>query len=98
MGLRPGYWLSISVALAYASRMARQRGVGNIEFLRMDLLELPRLERDFDIVECTGVLHHLRDLLQGGRAVISRLRAGGVVHISLYSELTRRGVVFVLTV
>ncbi|MEZ5583578.1 MAG: hypothetical protein R3F37_13285 [Candidatus Competibacteraceae bacterium] len=72
--------------------MASQRGVGS-GGAQMDLLELSRLERDFDIVECTGVLHHLRDPLQGGRAVISRLRVGGIVHISLYSELARRGLV-----
>lgn len=80
-------------SLAYAMRMARTYGVGNIEFLQMDLLDLPQLERTFDLVECTGVLHHLENPVEGGKALVGVLREGGVAHISLYSELARREIV-----
>lgn len=78
-------------SLAYAQRMARIHGVENIDFLQMDLLSLPRFDGEFDIVECTGVLHHMDDPVAGGRAIVDRVRSGGLVHISLYSKLARRG-------
>ena len=77
-------------SLAYASRMARQYQLKNIEFLQMDLLELPTLEQQFDIVECTGVLHHMQDPIAGCEAIISRVRTNGIVHMSVYSKLARR--------
>jgi SAM-dependent methyltransferase len=80
-------------SLAYAMRMARKYEVGNIEFLQMDLLDLPQLERTFDLVECTGVLHHLENPVEGGKALVGVLREGGVAHISLYSEFARHEIV-----
>ncbi|MGC2518217.1 MAG: class I SAM-dependent methyltransferase [Burkholderiales bacterium] len=81
-------------SLAYAARMARKYQVHDrMKFLQVDILDLPKLGQQFDIVECTGVLHHMRDPLEGGKAVVGRVRPGGVVHISLYSELARREIV-----
>lgn len=80
-------------SLAYAARMARKYRADNIEFLQIDLLDLPKLDRKFDIVECTGVLHHMQDPAEGGRALVECVRDGGIVHISLYSELSRREIV-----
>ena len=77
-------------SLSYASRMASEYELDNIEFAQMDLLDLPELERQFDIVECTGVLHHLQDPCAGAAAVTSQVRKNGIVHISLYSDLARR--------
>ncbi|MDQ2075843.1 bifunctional 2-polyprenyl-6-hydroxyphenol methylase/3-demethylubiquinol 3-O-methyltransferase UbiG [Marinimicrobium sp. ABcell2] len=82
-----------TASLAYAIRMARKYHVTNIEFIQMDLLDLDQLNETFDVVECTGVLHHLQDPTEGGRAIASRVRPGGIVHISLYSELARRQIV-----
>jgi SAM-dependent methyltransferase len=81
-------------SLAYAARMARKYQVyDRMKFLQVDILDLPKFDQQFDIVECTGVLHHMRDPLEGGKAVVGRVRPGGIVHISLYSELARREIV-----
>jgi SAM-dependent methyltransferase len=80
-------------SLAYAMRMARRYQVQNIRFLQMDILDLPKLEQQFDIAECTGVLHHMDDPVSGGMALVKAVRDGGIVHISLYSELARRAIV-----
>lgn len=80
-------------SLAYAARMARKYQAKNIKFLQIDLLDLPKLDRKFDIVECTGVLHHMKDPAEGGRALVECVRDGGIVHISLYSELARHEIV-----
>mgnify|MGYP000265130066 CR=1 FL=1 len=78
-----------AASLAYASRMAKEYQLTNIKFLQMDILDLPMLDQQFDIVECTGVLHHMQDPAAGAEAIISRVRTNGIVHISLYSELAR---------
>ncbi len=61
-------------SLAYGKRMAAQYGVGNIEFLRGDILDLPKLGRTFDHAECVGVLHHMADPRAGLLAISSVLR------------------------
>lgn len=51
------------------------------------------LAERFDVIECSGVLHHLKDPVAGGRALCSLLRQGGVMRLGLYSEIARRHVV-----
>lgn len=80
-------------SLAYATRMARLYNVSNVKFVQMDLLDISKLDRKFDIVECTGVLHHMQEPAEGGKALVSGTKENGIVHISLYSELARRSIV-----
>ena len=51
------------------------------------------LDRSFDIVETSGVLHHLADPLAGWRTLLSLLRSGGLMKLGLYSERGRRHIV-----
>lgn len=83
-------------SLAYAMRMARAYAVDDrIRFARADLLALPAAldGRRFDVVECSGVLHHLEHPEAGWDALCSLLAPGGVMRIALYSERARRAVV-----
>ncbi|MGH8682878.1 MAG: tetratricopeptide repeat protein, partial [Burkholderiales bacterium] len=80
-------------SLAYAMRRCRELGLTNLRFAQADLLELGALPERFDMIECAGVLHHLRDPLAGWRVLGSLLKRGGVMKIALYSEVARRGVV-----
>ena len=64
--------LSLS-SLAYAQRKTTQLGFSNIEYVQGDILELSNLERRFDLIECTGVLHHLRDPLAGWQVLFDLL-------------------------
>jgi hypothetical protein len=38
---------------------------------------------------CSGVLHHMKDPLQGWRTLLSMLRPNGLMRIALYSETAR---------
>jgi len=76
-------------SLAYGLRMARDAGIGNIAFAQADILEFARTGMEFEIVECSGVLHHLADPFEGARAVCSRLRRGGLLKLGLYSARAR---------
>jgi len=79
-------------SLAYASRMARRVPVQNVRFLQADILDLPADTR-FHVIEAAGVLHHMRDPLEGWRALADRLHPGGAMQVGLYSERARRHVV-----
>jgi len=80
-------------SLAYAQRKTRELGIGNIEYRQADLLALGALTERFDVIDCTGVLHHLEDPVAGFRILRSLLRPGGVMRVGLYSEFARRHVV-----
>ncbi len=80
-------------SLAYASRRARHSGLRNVEFAQADILELGRLEERFDVIECSGVLHHLSDPVAGWRVLVGLLSPGGKMKIGLYSEIARRSIV-----
>ncbi len=76
-------------SLAYAVRMSRALSVRNIEYAQADLLELASLRRSFDVIEASGVLHHLAEPMAGWQVLASLLRPDGLMHIGLYSKLAR---------
>ncbi len=87
--------LAIDLSLAslcYAKYKSEGFGVDNIEYAQADILELGSIDRMFDLIEASGVLHHLADPLLGWRMLLSRLRPNGVMRIGLYSELARRDI------
>ena len=77
-------------ALAYALLQARKRNTPDIHFIQGDILNLDKLEQDFDIIECSGVLHHMQHPRQGLQALAGLLRPGGVIKIALYSTTARQ--------
>jgi SAM-dependent methyltransferase len=81
-----------AASLAYGARMARALGVGNIDFVQADILELGRLGERFDFIDVTGVLHHLRDPREGLRVLVRLLRPGGFMRVGLYSAPARQAV------
>jgi tetratricopeptide (TPR) repeat protein/SAM-dependent methyltransferase len=88
--------LAIDLSLAslgYAKRKTQEVGLGNIEFGQADILKLGQLGRSFDLIESSGVLHHLDDPWAGWRVLLSLLRPGGYMRVGLYSELGRPGVI-----
>lgn len=84
--------LSLS-SLAFAKRSTPPAVAGRIDYAQADILKLGALGRRFDVVEASGVLHHMGDLFAGWRVLISLLRPNGLMHIGLYSEAARRDVV-----
>lgn len=80
-------------SLSYAMRKAREIGVTNIQFGQADILELQYSEVKYDIIVCSGVLHHMKDSEHGLDALLNCLKPGGMMQIGLYSELARHSVV-----
>lgn len=81
-------------SLAYAARMAGELGVSNIDFVQGDILALAD-EARYDLVSCTGVLHHMADPELGLKRLLQALRPGGYLMMALYSDRARRDVVAV---
>lgn len=77
-------------SLAYAMRKTTAMNLRHITYAQADLLELDAAIGVFDVVECIGVLHHLRDPMQGWKKLVERTAPGGYLCIALYSELARR--------
>jgi len=79
--------LDLSTAsLSYALRKSRDKGLDNMDFIQGDILNCEQLGRQFDVIESSGVLHHMLDPLAGWRKLVARLAPGGVMKIGLYSE------------
>lgn len=84
--------LSLS-SLSYAKRKTQELGLTSIDYAQADILKLGGIGRTFDVIESSGVLHHLDDPLAGWRVLLSLLRPGGVMKLGFYSELARRDIV-----
>ena len=82
-------------SLGYARRQTEALGLHNIEYAQADILGLGTLDRTFDVIVCTGVLHHMAEPEAGLAALLSRLRSRGIVLLGFYSELARQEVVAV---
>ena len=87
-----GIDLSLS-SLAYAKRKTIELGLKNIEFLHTDILQLKNLKRKFDIIECVGTLHHMKDPLKGLKELTNVLEPHGFLKLGLYSKLARQHII-----
>mgnify|MGYP003325456290 CR=1 FL=1 len=61
--------------------------------MQADILDLGRLNKQFDIIESAGVLHHMDNPMVGWRVLTDCLKPGGLMRIGLYSELARKDIV-----
>ena len=79
-------------SLSYAYKRAKDNDVNNFELIHMDLLELVNYKKKFDIINCSGVLHHMKDPELGLNALISCLKEDGYLNIGLYSRTARENI------
>ncbi|MCC7049420.1 MAG: methyltransferase domain-containing protein [Alphaproteobacteria bacterium] len=79
-------------SLAYGMRRARELGVDNIRFRQADILGLGAIDERFDLIEASGVLHHMADPEAGWRVLAGLLKPGGFIKLGLYSTLGRQGI------
>ena len=76
-------------ALSYGRYQAQLRNLKDIDFIQGDILVSERLGQSFDIIECSGVLHHMEKPEAGLQALARQLKAGGLMKIALYSRTAR---------
>lgn len=77
-------------SIAYGKRMANEMGfLPRVNFLHGDLMKVGELNKRFDFIASSGVLHHLKEPDKGLSAILSTLKPGGRMSISLYSKAAR---------
>jgi 2-polyprenyl-3-methyl-5-hydroxy-6-metoxy-1,4-benzoquinol methylase len=80
-------------SLAYAIRKANEMNVADkIKFRHADILELNNKNLMFDVISSSGVLHHMKEPLEGWRVLTKMLRPGGLMRIALYSKRARESI------
>ena len=84
--------LSLS-SLSFAKRKMQELNHSNIEFLHGDILNLNNLNKKFSVIECVGVLHHLKDPEKGLKVLLNILEPNGYLKLGLYSEYARKHIV-----
>ncbi len=80
-------------SLAYAKYKADELAVDNIEFFLADLTKIESLNTKFNIIECSGVLHHIKQYKKALNNLLKNLKPNGLMKISLYSERARESVI-----
>ncbi|MBI1775730.1 MAG: methyltransferase domain-containing protein [Proteobacteria bacterium] len=76
-------------SLGYAKRKAIEAGIANIELMQADLLDLKGSGKRFDIIMCSGVLHHMAAPLKGLSILRTLMKPSGLIYIGLYSRIAR---------
>ncbi|OJZ72613.1 SAM-dependent methyltransferase [Mycobacterium paraffinicum] len=79
-------------ALNHEQYLKTKHGLDNLELHLLPIEEVSALGRDFDLIVCSGVLHHMADPLTGLRALGRCLRTDGVLAVMLYAKYGRIGV------
>lgn len=82
-----------SASLSYATRKTREAGIKAIKYMQGDILELGSIDERFDLIMCSGVLHHMENPEKGLAVLEKLLVPGGQINLGLYSEWARRQVV-----
>lgn len=77
-------------SLGIARERQEQGNFGNVEFLKMDLLECDFPDNSFDYSYSVGVLHHTGDPFRGFKHLVRVTKPGGIVIVSLYNTYSRR--------
>lgn len=78
-----------SASLSYAQSKKRKEQVA---FFQADILELEQWGKRFDLIECSGVLHHMEDPIRGWKILSGLLKPEGWMLIGLYSALGRQDI------
>ena len=79
-----------SKSLGYAKRKANELKIDNINFIKMDILDIKSLEKNFEINETVGVLHHMDDPYKGLENLYNVLKPNGLIMIGVYSKIARK--------
>lgn len=79
-------------SLDHHRRLRDRYGLRNLELELLPIEEIGTLERDFDLIVSTGVLHHLADPVAGLAALADCLRSDGVASLMVYARYGRIGV------
>jgi SAM-dependent methyltransferase len=79
-------------SLRHTRELKRRYKLENLELHRLAIESVHELGRTFDLIVCTGVLHHLPDPDIGLRALRDVLHPQGAMHLMVYARYGRTGI------
>jgi 2-polyprenyl-3-methyl-5-hydroxy-6-metoxy-1,4-benzoquinol methylase len=79
-------------SLQHSQFLKEKHNLRNVTLHQMSLLDVKKLGEKFDLILCSGVLHHLDDPDAGLRALRDVLNEDGVMNIMLYGRYFRQGI------
>jgi SAM-dependent methyltransferase len=81
-----------AASIAFAEGLKRRHGLNNLQLRRLPVERAAELWRSFDLVVCTGVLHHLPDPDAGLRALRAVIAPQGALQLMVYAPYGRAGI------
>lgn len=82
-----------NASISYAKRKVEEYGIENINFYEMDILEIKQLKQQFELIECSGVLHHMENPTIGLSNLLGALKPNGYMKLGLYSKYAREMII-----
>lgn len=79
-------------SIAFTQELKQKYGLENLEVRRLPVEHAAELDRSFEYIVSTGVLHHLPDPDAGLRALRDVLAPSGALHVMVYAPYGRAGV------
>lgn len=79
-------------SLAHERKLKERHRLDNLTLHRMRVEDAGELRESFDLIESSGVLHHLPDPAAGLKALAPLLAPDGVVYLMLYGKYGRAGI------
>jgi SAM-dependent methyltransferase len=79
-------------SLRHTRDLQRKYNLENLELHRLPIENVQDIGRSFDLVICTGVLHHLPDPDRGLCALREVLRPNGAMRVMVYARYGRAGI------
>lgn len=70
-----------ATSIAHTQKLQQQYDLKNLEIRQLPIERVGELERQFDLIVCTGVLHHLADPDAGLRALRDVLKVDGAMYL-----------------
>ena len=80
-------------SLSFAKRQTNELRIENVEYLQADILQLNNLNKKFDVIEASGVIHHMKNPLEGLKILVNLLEPHGFLKLGLYSEIGRKHII-----
>ena len=81
-----------STSLRHTQKLKRNYNLANLDIHQLPIEQVHELERRFDKIICTGVLHHLADPDAALRALRAVLKPNGAMHLMVYAPYGRTGI------
>jgi SAM-dependent methyltransferase len=79
-------------SLEHTEALKQKYDLANLEVRQLAIESAAELDQQFDMIVCTGVLHHLADPDAGLRALGSVLQPDGAMYLMVYATYGRTGV------